>query len=119
SRASNRRSDDRAPDVVVAGRVFHSQVYAHRCSDAGWVDVDLERHRYCSGDCRLDKKIVSQLRVRTWRRMVLLFLAIVFVAIIYRWISLERLQRVLPPEVKETPTPEPSPTRPPLITGRI
>jgi hypothetical protein len=51
--------------------------------------------------------------------MVVLFLAIIFAAIVYRWISLEKLQRVAPPEVKETPTPEPSPTKPPLISGKI
>jgi hypothetical protein len=47
---------------------------------------------------------------------------VIFTAIIYRWISLERLQRVfLPAEVTATPTPtpEPSPTRPPVITGKI
>ena len=51
--------------------------------------------------------------------MFLVFAAI-FAAIIYRWISLERLQRAAPPpEVKETPTPTPAPTRPPVITGRL
>jgi hypothetical protein len=63
---------------------------------------------------------VSQLRVRTWRRLVVFFLAVIFVIIIYRWISLERLQRVVPVEVKETPAPpQPSPTKPPVITGKI
>ncbi len=40
-----------------------------------------------------------------------------FAAIIYRWISLERLQHAAPLEVIATPTP--SPTRPPLITGKL
>lgn len=60
-------------------------------------------------------------RVRTWRRLFLGLTFLIFLAIIYRWISLERLQRVAPPEVTTTPTPEPSPspTRPPVITGKI
>jgi len=37
----------------------------------------------------------------------------------YRWISLERLQHFLPAEVNETPTPEPSPTKPPVVTGKL
>jgi hypothetical protein len=56
------------------------------------------------------------------RKFVLLLVAaVVFAVIIYRWISLEQLQRIAPPEsTKEaTPTPEPSPTRPPLIGGKI
>jgi len=40
-----------------------------------------------------------------------------FAAIIYRWISLERLQHAAPLEVIATPTP--SPTRPPLISGKL
>ena len=40
-------------------------------------------------------------------------------AIIYRWISLERLQRVAPREFTATPTPEPAPTKPPVVTGKI
>ena len=59
------------------------------------------------------------MRVRTWRWLVLFFFALVFVAIIYRWISLERLQRLAPAEVNESPTPEPSPTKPPAITGKL
>jgi hypothetical protein len=43
----------------------------------------------------------------------------VIAAIIYRWISLEQLQRFAPAEVIATPTPEPTPTRPPVITGRL
>jgi Fungal chitosanase of glycosyl hydrolase group 75 len=64
---------------------------------------------------------VAKLRVRTWRHLVLILAIAIFAAIIYRWISLERLQRAAPPEVKETPTPEPqpTPTRPPVITGRL
>jgi hypothetical protein len=63
---------------------------------------------------------VQKVRVRTWRRVVLLLLAAIFFAIVYRWISLERLQRVIPAEVPPaTPTPEPSPSRPPVIGGRL
>jgi glycosyl hydrolase group 75 (putative chitosanase) len=59
-------------------------------------------------------------RVRTWRRLVVAVAIVILAAIIYRWISLERLQRVLPAEVVPTPTPaEPTPTRPPVITGKI
>lgn len=50
--------------------------------------------------------------------MLVLFAAI-FTAIVYRWISLERLQHVAPVEVSETPIPEPTPTRPPVITGKL
>jgi glycosyl hydrolase group 75 (putative chitosanase) len=52
---------------------------------------------------------------------VLLLAFLIFVAIIYRWISLERLQRIVPAEISATPTPtpEPSPTRPPLIGGKL
>src|SRR5215471_6130756 len=42
-----------------------------------------------------------------------------FAAIVYRWISLERLQRVAPAEISPTPTPAPTPTRPPVITGKL
>jgi hypothetical protein len=49
--------------------------------------------------------------------LLLLALAI-FAAIIYRLISLERLVRQLP-EVTATPAPEPTPTRPPVISGKI
>ncbi|HEY4283576.1 MAG TPA: hypothetical protein VGM62_10980, partial [Chthoniobacterales bacterium] len=59
-------------------------------------------------------------RVRTWRRLVLTLAFLIFAAIIYRWVSLERLQRIIPADVTTpTPTPEPSPTRPPVITGRL
>jgi hypothetical protein len=63
---------------------------------------------------------VARIRLRTWRRLVLLLLSAVFAAIIYRWISLEKLQRVAPAEVSPTPAPTtPTPTRPPVITGRL
>jgi hypothetical protein len=55
--------------------------------------------------------------------MVFFFLALILAGIIYRWISLERLQRAAPVEVREntTPTPaaEPSPSHPPVIAGKI
>ena len=50
---------------------------------------------------------------------MLLLLIVIFVAIVYRWISLERLQRFAPAEVPPTPTPEPTPTRPPVIAGKL
>jgi hypothetical protein len=50
---------------------------------------------------------------------VLVLFAALFAAIVYRWISLERLQRVTPTELPATPTPEPTPTRPPVITGKL
>src|SRR4051812_35272616 len=48
----------------------------------------------------------------------------IFAAIVYRWISLERLRTVIPLPVQvaketPTPTPEPSPTKPPVITHKI
>lgn len=62
-------------------------------------------------------------RVRTWRRLVLTLALLILAAIIYRWISLERLQRFAPTEVAGSPTPkstpEPTPTRPPVITGKF
>jgi hypothetical protein len=42
-----------------------------------------------------------------------------FAAIVYRWISLERLQRTAALEMATMPTPEPTATRPPLITGKL
>lgn len=48
--------------------------------------------------------------------MLVLFTAI-FVAIIYRWISLERLQRLAPAEALATPTPEPTVSTKPLAIG--
>ena len=59
------------------------------------------------------------MRVRTWRRLVVVCFLAIFAAIVYRWISLERLQRVQPAEVETTPTPEPTPTKPPVVTGKI
>ena len=50
--------------------------------------------------------------------MLVLFGAI-FAAIVYRWISLERLQHVPPPEVTVTPSPEPTRFRSPIITGKL
>ena len=60
-------------------------------------------------------------RVRTWRRLVLTLAFLIFAAIIYRWISVERLLRAKSAEVtpRSTPTPEPTPTRPPVITGKL
>jgi hypothetical protein len=48
---------------------------------------------------------------------VLLLLTAIFVAIIYRWISLERLQRLTPMEVSASPTPEPTVSTKPLAIG--
>jgi hypothetical protein len=50
---------------------------------------------------------------------VLVLFGAIFTAIVYRWISLERLQRIAPLEVTTTPIPEPTPTRPPVITGKL
>lgn len=64
---------------------------------------------------------MGKIRLRTWRRLVLVLFAAIFAAIVYRWISLERLQRSAPIEISETPTPAPAPTatRPPTITGKL
>jgi hypothetical protein len=62
---------------------------------------------------------VAKIRLRTWRRLVLVLFAAIFAAIVYRWISLERLQRFVPVEISETPTPAPTATRPPVITGKL
>jgi Fungal chitosanase of glycosyl hydrolase group 75 len=69
----------------------------------------------------LDEKItrVEKIRLRTWRRLVLFLLIAIFAAIVYRWISLEQLLHIAPSEVAGTPTPEPTPTRPPVITGKL
>src|SRR5713226_6125118 len=45
--------------------------------------------------------------------------AAIFVVILYRWISQEQLQYFAPAEIKATPTPEPTPTRPPVIAGKL
>src|SRR4030095_716214 len=62
---------------------------------------------------------VAKTRLRTWRRLVLVLFAVIFAAIVYRWMSLERLQRFAPVEISETPTPVPTATRPPVITGKL
>ena len=62
---------------------------------------------------------MGRIRLRTWRRLVLVIFGALFAAIVYRWISLERLQRVAPVEIPATPTPEPTPTRPPVISGKL
>ena len=49
----------------------------------------------------------------------MLLLAAIFLAIVYRWISLERLQRFAPAEVTATRSPEPTSTRPAVISGRL
>lgn len=45
--------------------------------------------------------------------------AVLIALILYRWISQERLQYFAPREEVATPTPEPSPTRPPPIGGKL
>ncbi len=62
---------------------------------------------------------MGKTRLRTWRRLVLVLFGALFAAIVYRWISLERLQRAVPIEILGTPTPEPTATRPPAITGKL
>jgi Fungal chitosanase of glycosyl hydrolase group 75 len=62
---------------------------------------------------------VGKIGLRTWRRLVLVLFAALFAAIVYRWISLEQLQRIAPAELPGTPTPEPTATRPPVITGKL
>src|SRR5262249_28197001 len=62
---------------------------------------------------------VGKIRLRIWRRLVLLLFGALFAAIVYRWISLERLQRLAPTEILTTPTPEPTAARPPVITGKL
>jgi len=44
---------------------------------------------------------------------------LVFIAIIYRWISLERLQGLATPEPTLTPTPEPTATKPPPMPSKV
>jgi len=56
--------------------------------------------------------------MRTVRGLFFVLAIAIFVAILYSWISLLR-EHFAPPEIKATPTPEPSPTRAPLITGRL
>jgi hypothetical protein len=62
---------------------------------------------------------VARIRLRTWGRLVVFLLIVIFIAIIYRWISLEQLQYYAPAEIKATPTPEPTATRPPVIAGKL
>jgi hypothetical protein len=67
---------------------------------------------------------VRKFRLRTLRRLALFLLLAVMVAIILRWISLEKLQRnplqTLVP-ITPTPTPEisPTPPKPPVIVGKL
>ena len=49
----------------------------------------------------------------------MLLAAAVFIAILYSWISLERLVHFGPAEVTTTPTPEPTATRPPVVGGKL
>ena len=62
---------------------------------------------------------MARIRLRTWGRLVVFLLIVIFIAIIYRWISLEQLQYYVPAEIKATPTPEPTATRPPVIAGKL
>ena len=60
--------------------------------------------------------------MKTWRTFVLICAGLVFIAIIYRWISLERLQGLTTPEATETPTPgtpEPTATKPPPMPTKV
>ena len=50
---------------------------------------------------------------------MLFLLALIFIAIGYRWISLERLQHLAPVELSESPTPEATATKPPVVTGKL
>jgi hypothetical protein len=62
---------------------------------------------------------VAKLPLRALRGLVLLVAAVLVALILYRWISQERLQYFAPREELATPTPEPSPTRPPPIGGKL
>src|ERR1700736_5910889 len=58
--------------------------------------------------------------VRMLRALVVLLATVIFLAILYRWVSQERLQFFPPREVTPaSPTPEPTPTRPPPIGGKL
>ena len=58
--------------------------------------------------------------LRPLRILVVLLATVIFVAILYRWISQERLQYFAPREIPTiSPTPEPTPTRPPPIGGKL
>src|SRR4029453_1042924 len=62
---------------------------------------------------------VGRIRLRTWRRLALVLFVALFVAIVFRWISLERLSRGAAGGGTAAPRPKPTPTRPPLITGKL
>ena len=64
---------------------------------------------------------MAKVRVSTWLgRLVLVVAVAILVAIIYSWISLERLVHFAPERTAQsTPTPTPSPTRPPVISGKL
>jgi Fungal chitosanase of glycosyl hydrolase group 75 len=66
---------------------------------------------------------VRKLRSSTWGVLALICAALIFGGIIYRWISLERLQRVVPGVVGPTPTPSPEPspsaTRSQVVSGKL
>jgi hypothetical protein len=65
---------------------------------------------------------VAKLRLSTLRRLVILLAAAFVAVILYRWISQERLQYFAPREREVTttsPSPEPIPTRPPPIVGKL
>jgi hypothetical protein len=67
---------------------------------------------------------VAKPSLRTLRTLVVLLAIALFSVILYRWISQERLQFFPPrgeqPSVSPTsPTPEPTPTRPPPIGGKL
>ena len=63
---------------------------------------------------------MAKLSVRTLRILVLLLATAIFAAILYRWVSQERLQFFPPREAGPvSPTPEPTPTRPPPIGGKL
>ncbi len=62
---------------------------------------------------------MARLRLGTLRRLAVLLAAAIFAAILYRWISQERLQYFAPREVPTWPTPEPTPPRPPPIAGKL
>jgi hypothetical protein len=70
---------------------------------------------------------VRKFRLSTLRRLALLLFLLIFAAIVYRWVSLERwrwrLMRLAGPESEWAspmrPLPSPKPTRAPIITGKL
>lgn len=63
---------------------------------------------------------MARLGLGALRRIVVLLATAIFAVILYRWISQERLQYFAPREATTTsPTPEPSPTRPQPIGGKL